>query len=95
MCPPEHRREGDVRDCVDAVVLLDFLVRFRDIFVLSCGLRYLESLGNFNAVSDFLMLFCAVLIRISVRFCGVPCPPSLRGEMLLTLQHWSVNTTQP
>ena len=75
MCPPEHRREGDVRDCVDAVVLLDFLVRLRDIFVLSCGLRYLESLGNFNAVSGFLMLFCAVFIRISALLrCSLPLP---------------------
>ena len=30
--------------------------------------------GNFNAVRSFIMLFCAVFIRISVRFCSVRPP---------------------
>ena len=40
-------------------------------FTKPSGLRYLEILGNFSPVFRFLMFFCAVFIRISVRCCGV------------------------
>ena len=48
-----------------------------------CGIAVLQNqavsrikkfTGNFNAVCGFLMLFCAVFIRISVRFCGIRIP---------------------
>ena len=64
---------GGVRVCGDAV-LWKFLFQ---IAVLQnqavCGIK--EFSGNFNAVCGFLMLFCAVFIRISVRFCGIRTPP--------------------
>ena len=42
--------------------------------------------GNFNAVCGFLMLFCAVFIRISVQFCGIHTP--LRPPQLA---QWDLN----
>ena len=75
-------KEGGVRVCGDAV-LLDFWCGFAVIFILSCGIAVLQNQavcsiqkfsGNFNVVSGFLMLFCAVFTRISVRFCGIGTP---------------------
>ena len=37
-----------------------------------CGIKKFS--GNFNAVCGFLMLFCAVFTRTSVRFCGIGTP---------------------
>ena len=45
--------------------------------MLSCGITILQNqavCGNFNAVCGFLMLFCAVFIRNSVRFCDIRTP---------------------
>ena len=36
--------------------------------------RFEKFSGNFIAVCGFLMLFCAVFTRISVRFCGIGTP---------------------
>ena len=53
---------------------------FGEILILSCGIAVLQYQGvcsiykisgNFNAVGGFLVLFCAVLRRISARF-GLP-----------------------
>ena len=58
-------------------VLLDFWCGFSDIFILSCGIAVLQNQavcgiqkfsGNSTAVSGFLILFCAVFIRNSLRF---------------------------
>ena len=74
--------EGGVRVCGDAV-LLDFWCGFWEIFILSCGIAVLQYQavcgfqkfsGNYTAVSGFLMLFCAVFIRNSLRFCGIRTP---------------------
>ena len=82
------RMEGGVRVCGDAV-LLDFWCGFAVIFILSCGITVLQNQavcgnqkfsGNFNAVCGFLMLFCAVFICISVRFCGIRTPLTLPSK---------------
>ena len=74
--------EGGVRVCGDAV-LLYFWCGFSDIFILSCGIAVLQNQavcciqkfsGNSTAVSGFLILFCAVFIRNSLRF-AVFVPP--------------------
>ena len=63
--------------------MLDFWCGFSDIFILSCGIAVLQNQavcgfqkfsGNSTAVSGFLMLFCAVFIRNSLRFCGIRTP---------------------
>ena len=63
--------------------MLDFWCGFADIFILSCGITVLQNQavcgfqkfsGNSTAVSGFLMLFCAVFIRNSLRFCGIRTP---------------------
>ena len=66
-------------------------------FILSSGIAVLQNQavcsiqkfsGNFNAVSGFPMLFCAVFIPISVRFCGIRTPltpPSLVETSTLTI----------
>ena len=80
--PWSNYDEGGVRVCGDAV-LLDFWCGFSDIFILSCGIAVLQNQavcgiqkfsGNSTAVSSFLMLFCAVFVRNSVRFCGIRTP---------------------
>ena len=57
--------------------MLDFWCGFSDIFILSCGIAVLQNQavcgiqkfsGNSTAVSSFLILFCAVFIRNSLRF---------------------------
>ena len=57
---------------------------FSEIIILSCGIKVLQNkrfalfrsfrVMNFNAVCGFPMLFCAVFIRNSVRFCGISTP---------------------
>ena len=78
---PELR--GGERVCGDAI-LLDFWGGFSDIFILSCSIAVLQNQGvcgiqkfssNSTTVSGFLMLFCAVFIRNSLRFCGIRTPP--------------------
>ena len=85
--------EGGVRVCGDAV-LLDFWCGFWEIFILSCGIAVLQYQavcgfqkfsGNYTAVSGFLMLFCAVFIRNSVRFCGIRTPFTHPSEVLCFL----------
>ena len=73
-------------------------MRFLDIFILSCGIAVLQNQavcgiqklsGNFNAVSGFLMLFCAVFIRNSVRFCGIRTPLTHPSEVLCFFKGFS------
>ena len=70
-------------------------MRFLDIFILSCGIAVLQNQavcgiqkfsGNSTAVSGFLMLFCAVFIRNSVRFCGIRTPLTNPSEVLCFLR---------
>ena len=86
--------EGGVRVCGDAV-LLDFWCGFSEIFILSCGIAVLQYQavcgfqkfsGNYTAVSGFLMLFCAVFIRNSLRFCGIRTPLTHPSEVLCFLR---------
>ena len=75
--------------------MLDFWSGFADIFILSCGITVLQNQavcgfqkfsGNSTAVSGFLMLFCAVFIRNSVRFCGIRTPLTHPSEVLCFLR---------
>ena len=67
---------------------------FSGIVILSCIIAVLQNRAvcgilkfsrNFIAVCGFLMLFCAVFIRNSVRFCGIRTPltphSSLKGDL--------------
>ena len=69
--------KGDVRVCGDEV-LLDFGCDFAEILILMCCIAFLQN----QAVCRFLMLFCAVFIRISMRLCSVctPLHPPLGGQ---------------
>ena len=72
--------------------MLDFWCSFAVTFILSCGMAVLQNQavcdiwkfsGNFSVVSGFLMLFCEVFTRISVRFCGIGTPltpPSMKNS---------------
>ena len=86
--------------------LARFLVRFCGDFYFKLrycgftkpsGLQYLQIFGNFNAVCGFLMLFCAVFIHISVRFCGIQTPayaPLLESDLdklVAWSQTWQIN----
>ena len=68
--------------CGDTV-LLDFWSGFAEIVILSCNIAVLQFQavcgiqkfsGNFNAVFGFLILFCAVIIHASLRFCSFRIP---------------------
>ena len=59
-----------------------FCAVVRKFLILSCGIVVLQDqavcdilvlkfLGNFNAVYGSLILFCAVFMRNSLRFCGI------------------------
>ena len=76
------------------------------IFILSRSIAVLQNQagcsiykfsGNFNAVCGFLMLFCAVFIHISVRFCGIQTPayaPLLESDLdklVAWSQTWQIN----
>ena len=74
------------------MVLLEFWCGFAEIFILSCGIAVLQNQavygiekfsGNFNAVCCFLVLFCAVFIRISVRLWGIRIPLKPPSERVL------------
>ena len=83
--------EGGVRVCGDAV-LLEFWCGFAEIFILSCGIAVIQNQavygikkfsGNFNAVCCFLVLFCSVFLRISVRLWGIRTPLKPPSEPVL------------
>ena len=75
--------------------MLDFLCGFSDIFILSCGIAVLQNQavcgiqkfsGNSTAVSGFLILFCAVFIRNSLRFAVFVPPLTHPSEVLCFLR---------
>ena len=81
--------------------MLDFWCGFADIFILSCGITVLQNQAvcgfqkfssNSTAVSGFLMLFCAVFTRISVRFCGIGTPLTPPSCSVLFGHHTPVDT---
>ena len=84
--------------------MLDFWCGFAGIFILSCGIAVVQNQAvcgvqkfsaNFNAVCSFLMLFCAMIIRISVRFCIVRTPLTPLHKVLKNLGRVICYVVQP
>ena len=81
-----------------------FLVRFGGNFFLSCCIAVVQNQAvcgiqkfsaNFNAVCSFLMLFCAVFIRISVRFCRIRTPLTPPASTCLSVLLYGCKTCLP
>ena len=58
-----------------------------------CGIQKFSA--NFNAVCSFLMLFCAVFIRISVRFCRIRTPLTPPASTCLSVLLYGCKTCLP